>query len=371
MSSATDQNHNQDSSVPSETANAEQKPAITSSLRKNIRIDGDISSREDMFIDGKVEGTIALKMNKLEIGLNGYIEANIFAKTIMVSGEVRGDLYASDQVIVTKTGRVLGNIFAGDVSIEDGAYLKGTIDMQKQDVFKQYVASDMMDEQHGKSMFGFIFKKDREISHDTMLLPDLRENVGAEQPASFSIEDNFAKTAQLANRSIFGETVVIKGQVTTDESEDGEGSDGSEGDIIILGHVDGVIYFKNCCLGIGAHSEIHGNVFVKTLVHYGRIDGNIYSNKVNIKKPGYVEGQIFSPRVSTEKGATLMGSICMEQQDIAAVYNKQYGPAVLIEGSTEQNNEEVIEQVEVVQLAPVQSDIPNRNPAWPIFYPRA
>src|SRR5258706_5620606 len=160
----------------SATDNSEQQVASGSTLGSNIYCKGDISAREDVFIDGKVEGTIALKMNKLEVGQSGYIQANIFAKIIVVSGEVLGDLYASDQVVVTKTGRVIGNIFAGDVSIEDGAYIKGSIDMQKQDVFKQYVASDLNEHHTKNSVFGFIFKKDREVPHaETFLLPDLRE----------------------------------------------------------------------------------------------------------------------------------------------------------------------------------------------------
>ena len=271
--------------IPPEAINTEQQVAPGSSLRNNICCKGDISAREDIFIDGKVEGTIALKMNKLEIGPRGYVQANIFARMIVVSGEVLGDLYASDQVIVTKTGRVIGNIFAADVSIEDGAYLKGSIDMQKQDVFKQYVPSDMLDEQHSKnSVFGFIFKKDRDVPHaDTFLLPDLREETEIKEgSASFSVEDNFAKAAQHAKRSIFGETVVIKGQLITEESdEEGSEGSGSEGDVIILGHVDGVIYFKNACLGRSCRNS--WKCFVKTLVHYGKVVGNIYADKVNIK----------------------------------------------------------------------------------------
>jgi len=344
--------------IPSETVNTEQSVVNGSLIGKAVHIKGDVTAREDLLINGRVDGTIALKMNKLEIGVSGTIQANAFARVIIVSGEMLGDLYASEQVIVTKTGRVTGDIYTADVSIEDGAHIKGNIDMQKQDVFKQHAVPDMLDQNHSKSSgFGFLFKKGRDATQtvNTMLLPDLRENAEiAEELTSFPVDINLGTASPLAERSIIGETVVIKGELTSEE------------DVIIQGHFDGIIYFKNSSLGVGAHAEIKATIFVKSMVHHGSTSGDIYaSDQVSIKKPGHVYGKIFSPRVSTEKGAMLMGSIEMESQNIEEIYARLHGDAIVIEEGVESG-----ENVADENPAEAPASMQNRNTAWPIFYPR-
>jgi cytoskeletal protein CcmA (bactofilin family) len=133
--------------------------------------------------------------------------------------------------------------------------------------------------------------------------------------------------------------------------------------------MEGVIYFKDCSLGVGAHAEIRANIFVEAMVHHGMIAGDIYaSRQVSIKKPGQVDGRIFSPRVSTEKGAILRGSIEMEAQNIDEIYDKFYGAATatLIEENTQVDCEVGMCDAE----AEIMQAEGNRNNAWPIFYPR-
>lgn len=352
--------------VPSD-ANLEQA-ASRSLIGKAVFIKGDVSAREDMLVNGRIEGTVALKVNKLEVGINGRIQANVFARMIVVSGEMVGDLYASDQVVVTKTGRVIGDIYTADVSIEDGAHVKGNIDMQKQDVFKQHAVPDMLDQDHEKSSgFGFLFKKGRDVAHTGAdLLPDLRENIEiADELTSLPEEMNLGNTCPYSERCIIGETVVIKGELMAEE------------DVIVQGHVDGVIYFKNSSLGIGAHAEIKANIFVKSMVHHGRTSGDIYaSDQVSIKKPAQVFGRIFAPRVSTEKGAVLMGSISMEPQNVEDVFATLNGTAMLADGANSHKKNEVTSDAidtaddELTSVDNANGNGLNKNTAWPIFYPR-
>lgn len=100
----------------------------------SIRINGDLVGEEDLIIQGTVEGTINLHNNALTIGENGRIHANLHATTIIVEGELRGDLFGSEKVIIRKTGDVKGNIISPRVTLEDGAMFKGSIEMNPKSV---------------------------------------------------------------------------------------------------------------------------------------------------------------------------------------------------------------------------------------------
>ena len=98
----------------------------------SIHIEGQLTGEEALIIEGKVEGTIDLKNNNLTIGTNGKIKADVFANTIRVEGELKGDLHGKERVHISKTGKVTGNIYGPRVSIEDGAHFRGSIDMDGQ-----------------------------------------------------------------------------------------------------------------------------------------------------------------------------------------------------------------------------------------------
>ena len=89
---------------------------------------GEISGAEDLSISGFVEGSIQLKQNTVTIMQTGRVQADIYAKIIHVEGDVTGDLFAGEVVVVHKSGQVKGNIKAPRVSLEEGARLKGAID---------------------------------------------------------------------------------------------------------------------------------------------------------------------------------------------------------------------------------------------------
>ena len=94
-------------------------------------IKGEVTGSESLYIDGRVEGSINLSGNRVTIGRNGVVAANISAREIVVLGKVRGNLTASDRVDIRSDGSLTGDVVAARISIEDGAFFKGGIDIRK------------------------------------------------------------------------------------------------------------------------------------------------------------------------------------------------------------------------------------------------
>ena len=105
--------------------------AEQASISKGLFIKGEITGSESLFIDGKVEGSINLNGNRVTVGRNGVVSANINAREIVVLGKVRGNLTASDRVDIRSDGSLTGDVIAARISIEDGAFFKGGIDIRK------------------------------------------------------------------------------------------------------------------------------------------------------------------------------------------------------------------------------------------------
>ncbi len=100
-------------------------------IGQSITIKGELTGNEDLTIEGKVDGKIILKDHNLTIGANGRITAEIAAKTVMVIGEVVGNITADDKVEIAATGSMRGDILAPRVVLADGARFKGSIDMDR------------------------------------------------------------------------------------------------------------------------------------------------------------------------------------------------------------------------------------------------
>ena len=100
-------------------------------IGQSIQIKGELNGNEDLTIEGKVDGKIILKDHNLTIGANGRITAEVHAKTVMVIGEVIGNITADDKVEVAPTGSMKGDIIAPRVVLADGARFKGSIDMDR------------------------------------------------------------------------------------------------------------------------------------------------------------------------------------------------------------------------------------------------
>jgi cytoskeletal protein CcmA (bactofilin family) len=107
-------------------------PGEVVNIGKSVVIKGELSGSEDLTIEGQVEGKIELRQNILTIGSNGKIKAQVFAKAIVVQGDVHGNITATERVDIRDSGSVDGDISAPRVSIADGAHFRGAIDMQKQ-----------------------------------------------------------------------------------------------------------------------------------------------------------------------------------------------------------------------------------------------
>lgn len=100
-------------------------------IGQSIQIKGELTGNEDLTIEGKVDGKIFLKDHNLTIGANGRITAEIHAKTVMVIGEVVGNITADDKVEIAATGSMKGDIVAPRVVLADGGRFKGSIDMDR------------------------------------------------------------------------------------------------------------------------------------------------------------------------------------------------------------------------------------------------
>ncbi len=124
------------SSAPSMAAAEPARPVTTTTadqatIGKSLVIKGEVTGSESLYIDGRVEGSINLSGNRVTVGRNGVVAANINAREIVVLGKVRGNLTASDRVDIRSDGSLTGDVIAARISIEDGAYFKGGIDIRK------------------------------------------------------------------------------------------------------------------------------------------------------------------------------------------------------------------------------------------------
>ena len=106
-------------------------PGDQATIGKGLLIKGEISGTESLFVDGKVEGAINLPGNRVTVGRNGQVAASINAREIVVLGKIRGNVSATDRVDIRAEGSLSGDVSAARISIEDGAFFKGGIDIRK------------------------------------------------------------------------------------------------------------------------------------------------------------------------------------------------------------------------------------------------
>ena len=126
------------SSRPSESAFPQSQPYAADAYRtgpamigKAVSIKGQIFSREDLIIDGEVEGSVEALEHKVVVGPNGRVNAGIRAREIVVQGSIRGDVEAGEKIDIRKDAKLVGNIKTARMVIEDMAYFTGSVDIQK------------------------------------------------------------------------------------------------------------------------------------------------------------------------------------------------------------------------------------------------
>ena len=100
-------------------------------IGKSVVVKGELSGSEDLYIDGQLEGTIELREHNLTIGPHGQVQANVTAKEVVLHGTLKGNVCAVDRVEIRKSGSLVGDVVAARVMIEDGASIKGSVDIQK------------------------------------------------------------------------------------------------------------------------------------------------------------------------------------------------------------------------------------------------
>lgn len=106
-------------------------PRGSATLGKNVTVKGQIYSREDLTIDGEVEGTVECHEHRLTLGPNARVQASLKARDIVIYGSIQGNVEAADKIDIKKEAKLVGDIKTSRIMIEDGAYFKGSIDITK------------------------------------------------------------------------------------------------------------------------------------------------------------------------------------------------------------------------------------------------
>ncbi len=114
------------------TPSAESSHAESSRIGESMMVKGEVSGSEDLYVDGEVEGSIALQSHSLIIGPSGRVRANVVAGEVAVHGKLDGNVLASERVELKQAAVLVGDIVTQRIVIEDGAYFKGSIDVHKE-----------------------------------------------------------------------------------------------------------------------------------------------------------------------------------------------------------------------------------------------
>jgi cytoskeletal protein CcmA (bactofilin family) len=119
------------SSTPLGRIEPESSRGGSATIGKAVKIVGQIYSKEDLFVDGDLEGTVEALEHKLTIGPNGTVHASVKAREVVAQGSVQGNVEATDKIEIRKDAKLIGDIKTARIIIEDGAYFKGSIDIVK------------------------------------------------------------------------------------------------------------------------------------------------------------------------------------------------------------------------------------------------
>lgn len=119
------------SNIPSGRTDAEAGRGGGASIGKSVVVKGQLFSREDLYIDGEMEGSVEMLEHRLTIGPNARLQAGIKAREVIILGTVHGNIDVTDRVDIRKNARLVGDIRTSRIMIEDGAYFKGSIDISK------------------------------------------------------------------------------------------------------------------------------------------------------------------------------------------------------------------------------------------------
>jgi cytoskeletal protein CcmA (bactofilin family) len=119
-------------SIPATIAPVPVSPRAAACISQGIKIKGEVTGSEDLFVDGLVDGKLNLTNGSLTIGLNGSVKADINAREVIVRGKVEGKVTGRDKVQLWSTGQVMGEVQTERLAIEEGAMLRGKVEAGKQ-----------------------------------------------------------------------------------------------------------------------------------------------------------------------------------------------------------------------------------------------
>jgi cytoskeletal protein CcmA (bactofilin family) len=108
------------------------QPGEGANIGRSVVIKGELSGSEDLYVDGNVEGKIELRNHRLTVGPNGNVKADVSAKTVVILGKLDGKVTASERVDLRKSAVVSGDVTTQRIAIEEGAFLKGKVEVQKE-----------------------------------------------------------------------------------------------------------------------------------------------------------------------------------------------------------------------------------------------
>jgi cytoskeletal protein CcmA (bactofilin family) len=126
------------STLPAKSPEADMSRGAAA-IGKSVIVKGQIYSREDLLIDGEVEGTVELQEHRLTVGPHGKVQAGVKAREVVIVGTVHGNIEAADKIDIRKDAKLVGDIKTARIVIEDGAYFKGSIDISKPEIGKASV----------------------------------------------------------------------------------------------------------------------------------------------------------------------------------------------------------------------------------------
>jgi cytoskeletal protein CcmA (bactofilin family) len=118
---------NQNTYTPVKTSSA---PMEQATIGRSLVIKGDISGAESLFVDGRIEGTVNIPENRVTVGRNGVVTADVNAREVVIMGKVQGNIICSDRLDIRSEGAVTGDVVVQRISVEDGAILKGSVQVQ-------------------------------------------------------------------------------------------------------------------------------------------------------------------------------------------------------------------------------------------------
>src|SRR5438309_8691672 len=128
--SSTQFSSTQNSLAPGKTVGAPMEQAM---IGRSLSIKGEVSGSESLYIDGRIEGSISIPDNRVTIGRNGTVAANITAREVVIMGKVQGNVTCSDRLDIRSEGSLTGDVTTQRISVEDGAIMKGSIEVKAAD----------------------------------------------------------------------------------------------------------------------------------------------------------------------------------------------------------------------------------------------